>query len=272
MKKLIRYTLLLTAGFFLLALVSFNFISAEDFKNIYYANGFKKINTADLVDFNFDQTLSFPETDEIVFKITFGKVYFSTNPGNDFKVRLKSKINKNKNTDLTHYIYKRDHQIIVDLAEAFTEESTPKSEVRITKNSFTIQDALALEISIPQTIKKIHINTVSADWKIKGLDIDNFNLNNVSGDIKINDSRSNEIKVNTVSGDLEVKNLDFNSFNGDSVSGDFEFKKMSSSPLSVAFKTISGEMKGFDQLNVENSPRKLNIKTVSGDLEMKSLE
>ncbi len=67
---------------------------------------------------------------------------------------------------------------------------------------------------------QLNLETVSGDNQIKECKIDHIEVDCVSGDIKIKHSESKKIELEAVSGDVDVKETTFDELHGETVSGD----------------------------------------------------
>lgn len=84
-----------------------------------------------------------------------------------------------------------------------------------------------INIHIPKGYKlnKMLLIGVSSDIDIKGdFFIGELKIKTVSGDVEINDTKTNDANVSTVSGDIRSETIKCINFNGKAVSGDVDFK------------------------------------------------
>lgn len=265
MKNLIRYTLIFTLLSFLLALVSFKFVKTEEMKHLYFSKHFHFFRPEELMDFNINTSLNFPEEEEVLIKVSFGKVKLTQKPGKELSLKLKSKVVQTAPAKIENYLYKKDKQIVIDFTELLSPDETATGQFEAHGNSFTFSDAFDLEITLPENLKKIQISTVSADWDVKNVKSDEIDVNSVSGDFEVEKSEFKKMQLKAVSGDYEIKGTSFDNLDGDSISGDFKISP-STNGLGVMFKTVSGDSKGIERLNQNNPASRLNVRTVSGDL------
>lgn len=132
-----------------------------------------------------------------------------------------------------------------------------------------IEDANAT-IQIPSEIANVFIHTVSGDFEIKNnIVIDSFNFNSVSGDLEFNLNKNlKQSKINTVSGDILLQldsepNLELNF---ESATGELDFD---TSLKTANISNFNADSKLDHHLTLGNGFSKLNVETVSGDVEIK---
>lgn len=122
----------------------------------------------------------------------------------------------------------------------------------------TISGDIVLENSIPKT----QIKTTSGDVEVNKAK--NISVNTVSGNVDIN--YAEVININTTSGDIDIKKLDLiENSHITTVSGDVDIDGIND--IYIETKTTSGK------IDIKNNNRysniELNIKTISGDIEIK---
>jgi hypothetical protein len=117
-------------------------------------------------------------------------------------------------------------------------------------------DIAELSIAVPRDCE-VRISTVSADGLLAGLHAE-ASVRTVSGELAVSGVRG-EVNARTVSGRIDVRDLR-GSLSGESVSGSLIVHAVELDSLDV--KTVSGEL----VLDLESTPSKVNMKSVSGDL------
>jgi DUF4097 and DUF4098 domain-containing protein YvlB len=141
--------------------------------------------------------------------------------------------------------------------------------------------ALNVKLLVPKLFKKINIETISADFKILGVGVEELNINNISGDFDMNNLNSQHVKLNTVSGDIDFRDLSFTSVKVDTVSGDIKFQYSNPMDLKAEITSVSGDLSGDDfykkfingntlqviQRVETQTPPEITINSISGDVE-----
>jgi len=136
-----------------------------------------------------------------------------------------------------------------------------------------------LVVSVPETLKSVYVNSVSAEVYLRNIDITGkLEIDTVSGDISVENSESAYVLMDTTSGEQsfngECKSIEMNAVSGNcsfvgscadlnfsSTSGDFigEFTKL---PGEIEIDTTSGD----SELDFPEEPDfELEFDTVSGD-------
>lgn len=127
----------------------------------------------------------------------------------------------------------------------------------------TVHQAGKMAISLPKSIKKVSVKTVSGELEIHDLSLNTFKVETVSGDIKGSNSQIDKLKIETTSGVLnwqgQIRDLD-----SESISGDMELDLKNTDPT-IQAQSVSGDIK----ITFEAKPDlKLDLATTSGDLEV----
>eukprot|EP00792_Barthelona_sp_PAP020_P001247 TRINITY_DN1198_c0_g1_i1.p2 TRINITY_DN1198_c0_g1~~TRINITY_DN1198_c0_g1_i1.p2 ORF type:complete len:388 (-),score=102.92 TRINITY_DN1198_c0_g1_i1:503-1666(-) len=122
---------------------------------------------------------------------------------------------------------------------------------------------VALDLYLPDSYKGgLTMKGVSVDYDIRNIDLDFVKINTVSGDIDANEIFANGVIINTTSGDVEIA-----SAKGDikimSVSGDVDIN-VEALMDELEVKTVSGDI---EVALPEKEMFSLSMKTLSGDLE-----
>ena len=149
--------------------------------------------------------------------------------------------------------------------------------------SFLSENEQTVEVSIPTDHKgDLEINGASSDISISDMQfVGNFDINSVSGEIKIENCKAETIDTGNTSGEIEVLNLETTSIEATTVSGDISIREIAkNTPISlettsgkvyaenvkaedIKAETISG---GFEFVNV--SGIKANLSSTSGDVRL----
>jgi len=153
------------------------------------------------------------------------------------------------------------------------------------KDFFQSHNRVEFLIEIPEelVLENVQFTMVNGNSSISNIKADAFQLSTTNGDVEIKDSYIGNFKINTVNGDIESTKLyvDFlkaTTVSGDirfqscvfnkeiklnTVSGDFEINESTCYELEMT--SVSGDLKGK-----EFYPKKINFKSVSGDIELKN--
>lgn len=100
-----------------------------------------------------------------------------------------------------------------------------------------------VEIQVPvgYALEKLHLEIVSGDITIQGIDADKLDLETVSGDNKIKECKINHIDVDCVSGDIKIENTECEKIDIAAVSGDIRVNEASFDQLHG--ETVSGDIR-----------------------------
>lgn len=100
-----------------------------------------------------------------------------------------------------------------------------------------------VEIQVPvgYALEKLHLEIVSGDITIQGIDADKLDLETVSGDNKIKECKINHIDVDCVSGDIKIENTECEKIDIAAVSGDIRVNEVSFDQLHG--ETVSGDIR-----------------------------
>ncbi len=100
-----------------------------------------------------------------------------------------------------------------------------------------------VEIQVPvgYALEKLHLEIVSGDITIQGIDADKLDLETVSGDNKIMECKINHIDVDCVSGDIKIENTESEKIDIAAVSGDIHVNEASFDQLHG--ETVSGDIR-----------------------------
>jgi len=115
-------------------------------------------------------------------------------------------------------------------------------------------------------VNDLKVNTTSGDLVITHNQIEKFKLNSVSGDCSIEDSKIVEFNLSQVSGDTELDHVTISgNFKANTVSGDVELNDVTCEDFEM--HAVSGDVDGK-----EFYPKKVTLKSVSGDVNIKNQE
>lgn len=145
--------------------------------------------------------------------------------------------------------------------------------------------SMDLEIRVPSDVQ-VSANSVSGDVSVSGVRGE-VSANSVSGDVRLERIRATSISAHSVSGDVDVS-ADALSGRGDlsfvTVSGDVTLALPDDIDADVSITTVSGELDSEFQMQlggrmsrrhlearIGRGGRRLDIKTVSGDVRLKSV-
>lgn len=144
--------------------------------------------------------------------------------------------------------------------------------------------SMNFEVSVPTNLT-VSAGSVSGDVSVTGAQGD-VSVNTVSGDIRLDRLHASSITAHSVSGDLEVRvdqltgrgDLEFNT-----VSGDVTLELPSQLDADLSMSTVSGDLESDYPITLSNGRmnrrsiqarigkggRRLDLKTVSGDVRIK---
>jgi DUF4097 and DUF4098 domain-containing protein YvlB len=125
-----------------------------------------------------------------------------------------------------------------------------------------------LEVSIPIDLKRLIINSTSAEVEIDGITADKLEINTVSGEVEmIAVSVPDSVNINTVSGDVNAVFKVFpRNFGSGAVSGDIDLKLPENTAFTVDFDSVSGDLNNTLPTSNGGDSHKINSNSVSGDL------
>lgn len=269
MRSFIKYMTVLTLVFLMATMVVSRFAKKEDFNNIVI--GFNKNNKKTNSDLskalNISKEFLFSSSDDLTINLIDGDVKIKSIPGNHLKIILKGRVNQDRLIDADAYIYKHDHQVMIDVAKLFKDADSDRvmGLFKINSHSITVTDVSpSLEIEIPETIRHLDLNVVSANAKIEGFKSEDLKINAVGGDVMIANVKSGSIKCNSVSGDIELNQVLGHELKFNTVNGDVKFRSTTPEKYSISFKSAGGTISGSDKF-LGDSDSSIKITTVSGD-------
>lgn len=159
-----------------------------------------------------------------------------------------------------------------------------------------------LTFKIPKTIKKIRAKSETGDLKIDSINAANVRFDSISGGLKIRRMNLSKLEASTTSGDLRfqgyAQSADLKTVSGDlrvqsenrspkfkikSTSGDVRVDFEEEPNVKFSYETTSGELtlkadsklkeiKRRDKIKLGTAEGDLSIKTVSGDIQVRSLD
>jgi hypothetical protein len=174
--------------------------------------------------------------------------------------------------------------VLYDDADNYCDENGNHSRNRRGNNNDWNDASMNLEISVPGNLT-VSTSTVSGDIHVTDAQGD-VSANSVSGDIVLNHLRARSVTAHTVSGDVEVMVDEFTG-SGDlsfhTVSGDVTLELPRQFDADVSMTTVSGAMDSDYPITlgngrtsrrsinarIGNGGRRLELKTVSGDVKLK---
>ncbi|MCR4633793.1 MAG: DUF4097 family beta strand repeat-containing protein [Erysipelotrichaceae bacterium] len=140
-----------------------------------------------------------------------------------------------------------------------------------------------LHIFLPEDrMVDLDLDDVSGDVKIEGIKCDELDLQTVSGDMKLSSVFARDLQIQTVSGDIEAEDITvIGGLDVESVSGDLNGRNVKCDEISV--ESVSGDVRLFidgDKEDYEireesisrhkvyegSGSKSLSIETVSGDI------
>jgi lia operon protein LiaG len=160
---------------------------------------------------------------------------------------------------------------------------------------------LKLDVYLPKTYSgNVFTDTISGDIKIENFSLSTFKISTVSGNLNASSLETKESEMHSTSGDAVIEgfsgNLSFNSVSGNlnveyrsfnnnikvhTTSGDAKIKLTDKSQFNLKFDSVSGDVESNFPVNKDNSPgsnhteavignssNKIDVDTVSGDLEI----
>ncbi len=197
--------------------------------------------------------------------------------------------------------YDQNHNPYVTLAGEIQDDTTLYLEVRHRPGFNLPSSNLKLDIVLPAEYShNISVSTVSGNLNIPELNLESFNYQSISGDMKGERLTADKIKLNFTSGTADINemngDLNFESISGNiktsyktlasnidakTTSGNMVFYLPPDASFRLIFQTVSGEVQtDFPGTMVSSSRRKLeevvgggdnkiNVETVSGNVQLK---
>lgn len=280
MKKIVKYTAIITGISFVVTATLFQFVDVEKLTNFKFSVNGGKGNFEDYVDYEFNQKLNFVGADEILVRTVSGDVQIKKSPDDQLHFIIKGKVDKNiESVKSDKFIHQKDQRVEVALDKIFENNEALNGFFKFDGGNLTFIKGLDMVIEIPQQYKKLIIETTSGDYKVRDLVLENMQIHSISGNIEIDQLTTNQLSMTGVSSDFQLHNPAFKNISVETVSGDVEISLPESSEFLAEINSISGELEGNhffrkyiqgDTLKIGNSDKKISIKTVSGDVEFKT--
>lgn len=120
-----------------------------------------------------------------------------------------------------------------------------------------------LTVYIPDNVD-LSIDGISADISVSDANLDDLDIDTVSGNVDIGNIKVREISVDSVSGDISIESVNAVTFDSESISGSMKFGDVVSSDTDI--DTTSGDVR-FDSLKTDT----FTADTVSGDIEVENI-
>jgi hypothetical protein len=145
--------------------------------------------------------------------------------------------------------------------------------------------SIDFEVAVPTDLL-VRASSVSGDVSVTGAQGD-LSVSSVSGDVRLDRVRPNGLHVNTVSGDIDLRADAFmgkNDLSFTTVSGDITLDLPATFDADLSMSTVSGDIDSdykmtlggsrMSRRNIEarigSGGRRLDVRTVSGDLRLRS--
>lgn len=123
-----------------------------------------------------------------------------------------------------------------------------------------IKRAYELTILVPSTYNKnINLDTISNEISVNNININLLKTNTVSGNTNFNNIVCADLGIDTVSGSLYIDKITTDKIDVNLASGELNFKNISANEL------IIDQVSGDSNIGFVNSPRYINIDSISGD-------
>lgn len=207
------------------------------------------------------------------------------------------KVEKSKDEKIHLFYYKKNDEVASDLISY--EDSVakikldklifPKHKLKFNFNiknldnlgvtAHDVNESVVI-IQVPIQIEKIKIKTVSGEIKILDLKLAEVQTDSISGNIQLQGS-FDSIKSKTVSGDFKlISDIANPEIKFSTVSGDSSLIFLKDPDVSIAFKSVSGEIKiwgGLPATEIDGEIKgfklgkgtaRLNFETTSGDVKI----
>ncbi len=137
-----------------------------------------------------------------------------------------------------------------------------------------------LDLTIPEAVRKIIINSKGGDVDVSGLCLENIEINSNSGDYYLSNVNAENISLKSKSGDIDLNDVSAPNINASSISGDININGDSQNTIATSTsgdidvtlldnvllitKTVSGDI----DIDLKGSYEKVEGYTVSGDVDM----
>lgn len=171
------------------------------------------------------------------------------------------------NTDKIHVSYiGKGYDVLNNVTMNIVDDQliikTPENKLRFIFFDFDESFHSNLEVQIPRNYSEsLSVEGASTDIDFNSIDLDNFDIETVSGDLQIINSSIKTTNFDFVSGDILLNNVKFESFDLESVSGDLEAYNYTSKESLMTI--ISGDVSiSFKELG------NISVEMVSGDIDL----
>jgi DUF4097 and DUF4098 domain-containing protein YvlB len=165
-------------------------------------------------------------------------------------------------------------------AEGYLEGSTPADQlfniefkddkVRISQGDNPMRD-VTLHIQIPAGIHSLFVAAMSGDVNAKDLHLEAMKVVTMSGDIHLQAMALADLEAKSASGDIEVLSHSLNKIEIKSVSGSVTLHSPDLDKSAIDLHTVSGDViNPFP--SITKSPKKVDVSTVSGDINLSVAE
>ncbi len=220
-------------------------------------------NSNDLEEVKEDLDLPAEQVESIEVHSVNTHIVFYSDEGKDVRVKFKAKTG-DKNGKIFKYSLE-DKNLKIDLVD----ESLKKSFF-IQWDDENIKGGEAgpeLKVYVPKDLKRVKINNVNGELKIKQLNIADLKVEIVSGGVRIEDVKSDSISVSQVSGDAKLVKVQSPNIEVNSVSGNVRIEVASEEEYNFKIQTMSGQIRN-ELGSPENAKGKMKIVSVSGDIKI----
>jgi len=141
--------------------------------------------------------------------------------------------------------------------------------IKYFKSGVKLKESIGKDIviTVPEELKEIDVDVVSADAHINGVTAKSIDCNSVSGNLKLNGTDVRDISFDSVSGDI-VAEFSHNApyeIDVDTVSGNGDIALPDGTSVRTKFNSVSGSYKS--DVSAGNGVE-IDFDSVSGDLEV----
>ncbi len=206
-----------------------------------------------------EENISYLEIDEVKINFINEDVYIESISGEEFIFNLSGYYPLSESGEYPKLIVKKSG----DVLDAYIDY--PQKRYIFGINSVDSK----LYVGVPERYYgNFNINLISGDIKVSDVVLDKFGVNIVSGDLNIQNSEFFRGDFETVSGDIEIQDFEVK---GDtrisSVSGDIGLDFVDKCSIDLRFESVSGDLKNnFGK--IVNGDYLVSVETISGDLKV----
>jgi DUF4097 and DUF4098 domain-containing protein YvlB len=151
------------------------------------------------------------------------------------------------------------------------EVTMDKHDLSVSGLELKTKDILIKVQSPESKVKTLKISTASGDIKISGIKADKLDTITISGDTDLEATSIQTLALKTTSGDIKIDDNFANEMDLKSISGDVSVKSPKLESANYALKTLSGTITNPYE-NKPTAKNNITIQTVSGDIEIESIE